>query len=113
MLKTLLQTLVESVFTSKRVEIAQQSLPNGDTVYQYVNNQSNEIIAPFDGWVRVQAQCEDLQAYSGGCLATVTNQRNYPSIVLPVAKGAVIGCNVLAGFTGPIAIWFIHNQTNY
>lgn len=113
MLKDLLRTLIESVFTNKKSYIASQCLPNGSVVHQTYSSSKGTIVVPFDGWVRVQAQCSGLQVDSYSCIATVNNQdQQWPSIILPVKKGSNLLYNVLNGFVDEVDIWFIHNQTN-
>lgn len=113
MLKNLLSTLIETVFTNKKSYIASQCLPNGSVVHQTYSSSKNTIVVPFDGWVRVQAHCNGLQVDSYSCIAIVNNQdQKWPSIVLPVKKGSNLLYNVLDGLTGEVSIWFIHNQTN-
>ena len=113
MLKNLLSTLIETVFTNKKSFIASQCLPNGNVVEQTYSASTGTIVAPFDGWVRVQARCNGLQVDSYSCVATVNNQdQQWPSIVLPVRKGSNLLYNVINGLTGDVSVWFIHNQTN-
>ena len=113
MLKNLLKTLIEAVFTNKKSFIASQCLPNGSVVHQTYPSSTGTIVVPFDGWVRVQAQCNGLQVDSYSCIAIVDNQnQRWPSIILPVKKGSNLVYNVHDGLTGEVEIWFIHNQTN-
>lgn len=113
MLKNLLSTLIESVFTNKKRYIASRCLPNGGVVKQTYSSSTGTIVVPFDGWVRVQAKCNGLQVDSYSCIAIVNNQdQQWPSIVLPVSKGSNLVYNVLNGLTGDVSVWFIHNQTN-
>lgn len=113
MLKNLLSTLIETVFTNKKSYIASQCLPNGSVVHQTYSSSKGTIVVPFDGWVRVQAQCNGLQVDSYSCIAIVDNQdQKWPSIVLPAKKGTNLLYNVLNGLTGDVSVWFIHNQTN-
>ena len=112
MLKNLLQTWIEAVFTSKKSYIASQCLPNGICVYQTFTEQEKSLVVPFDGWVRVQAQCNALQAHSQECLITINKPDNtWPSIVLPVRKGATLSCTVLEGENNGLSVWFVHNLT--
>ena len=113
MLKNLLETFVEIVFANKKSYIAAQCLPNGNYITQESASAQGSIVIPFDGWARVQARCNGLQADSGGCVATVNYQNNqWPSIVLPARKGTQLAYSVIDGFSGSVSIWFIHNQTN-
>lgn len=113
MLKDLLQSLIESVFTNKKSYIASQCLPNGGVVEQTYSSSTGTIVVPFDGWVRVQAKCNGLQVDSYSCVAIVNNQdQQWPSIILPVKKGSNLLYNVIDGLTGDVSVWFIHNQTN-
>ena len=113
MLKNLLSTLIESVFTSKKSYIATQCLPNGNNILQEHTESTKTVIVPYDGWARVQARCNGLQAESGTCTVTINNQHTqWPSVVLPVKKGANLAYVILDGLDGEVSIWFIHNQTN-
>ena len=115
MLKNLLETLIESIFTFRKGWIAEQSLPVVSGSFQTKASQSGSTVSPVNGWARVQAQCNSLQAASGGgdCLVTVDNQNNnWPSIILPVKKGATLVYSVLNGFNGEVSIWFIPNQAS-
>ena len=105
----------ESLFTAKKGWIAEQSLPVVSGSFQTKTSQSGSTVSPVNGWARVQAQCNSLQAASGGgdCLVTVDNQNNnWPSIILPVKKGATLAYSVLDGFGGEVSIWFIPNQAS-
>ena len=113
MLKNLLSTLIETVFTNKKSYIAKQCLPNDNNILQELSQKEGAIVVPFDGWARIQAQCNALQAASCSCVATINNQNlQWPSIVLPVRKGTNLLYNVIDGFDGQVSIWFVHNQTN-
>ena len=61
-LKDLISSLIEAVFGSKKVFIAQQSLPS--VVYSQVDvpdtyNQNLQMICPCDGWARLGAKTGD------------------------------------------------------
>ena len=113
MLKNLLSTLIETVFTNKKSYIATQCLPNGVSIMQSYYTQTGSVVVPFNGWARVQSQCNSMQASFNECLVTVNNQdTNWPSIILPVKKGETLRWNVLDGFISQVDVWFIHNQTN-
>ena len=104
---------IESFFTAKKSWIGEQSLPTMSGSLQTFNNQTGSVVSPVSGWARIQAQCVSLQASFGDCLITVTNQNNnWPSIILPVKKGATLAYSVLDGFGGEVSIWFIPNQAS-
>lgn len=106
-------SLIETAFANKQGYIAAQCLPNGNYITQESASAHGSIVIPFDGWVRVQARCNGLQANSGECVATINYQNNqWPSIVLPARKGTQLAYSVIDGFSGSVSIWFIHNQTN-
>lgn len=114
MLKNLLRTLIESVFTNKKSYIASQCLPSWSNTLQTFTEQQGSTVVPYDGWARVQAHCDSLQAsIVQTCLVTVSNQNDtWPSIVLPVKKGEYLQWNVSENFQGEVSVWFIQNQTN-
>lgn len=114
MLKNLLSTLIETVFTNKKSFIATQCLPSWSNTLQTFTEQQGSTVVPHDGWARIQSHCNSLQAsIVQTCLVTVSNQNDtWPSIVFPVKKGEYIHWNVSENFQGEVSVWFIHNQTN-
>ena len=62
MLKTLLQTLVESVFSSKREWLGNQSMPS-DSGIQYPASTASPFVAPSDGYLTLGAQPLDGSPY--------------------------------------------------
>lgn len=109
----LLRAWGESLFTAKKSWIGEQSLPTISGSVQTFNNQTGSVVSPVSGWARVQAQCDMLQASFGDCLITVANQNNnWPSVILPVKKGATLYYDVPEGFNGTVSIWFSPNQSS-
>ena len=102
----------ESLFTAKKGFIAEQSLPNGETVYQESSDLQGSTTIPFDGWCRIQAHCNYIQANSDGLFFTIGNQGNiYPCLSLPVRKGQTVAWDVQGLVDGSVSAWFVHNQS--
>lgn len=88
MLKNLLSTLIETVFTNKKSYIASQCLPSWSNTLQTFTEQQGSTVVPYDGLARIQSHCDTLNAYIvGPCSVTVANQNDrWPSVILPVKK---------------------------
>lgn len=113
MLKNLLKTLIESVFTNKKSYIATQCLPNGNAVYQKFTSTNSRTTAPFNGWVRIQARCNRLDGTANGVVFNLGNQNGaWPCFSLPIQKGQTVSWSVYDLVAGNVELWFIHNQTN-
>lgn len=114
MLKDLLQSLIESVFTSKKSYISAQAFPstgdrialtNGSTEYQYV--------APSDGYFAVYMQNSnfaDIYTTRGDNFSRKTSWRSsnstWSSGTIPVTKGDIVHYN---SNVAPNEMWFMQS----
>lgn len=102
-----------SLLNANKAFIAEQSLPSGELVEQYFDTDGSTT-APYDGWVRIGARCDYLEASTNNCFFVIGNQaQNWPSSTLPVKKGATVifNCYNLAP-DEKIFVHFIQNSAS-
>lgn len=96
-LKNLITALIEAVFGSKKVFIAQQSLPS--VVYSQVDvpdtyNQNQQMICPCDGWARLGAKTGDANTIvlNSSSVETTINLgvSGWLCQAVPIRKGSTI-----------------------
>lgn len=119
-LKTLISSLIESVFTSKKSFISNQAMPDDNLIVDIQQNTSGDItefIAPYDGYAMVRASTKQtgsigLGIYSGNeaYQTTMTVQSNtgqLNALLKPVSKGSVVRLHVYRANLNSISMKFI------
>lgn len=114
MLKNLLETLIESIFTFRKVWIGNQAFPYQEYSFTRYNSdgQSLEIVSPVTGWARVQVSeapssgfarlrivsfVGNTEVVSGSTLST--SNTGVFDVSLPVVKGNKFTVSIPSGFS--------------
>lgn len=114
MLKDLLQSLIESVFTSKKGYISAQAFPQEESRIELSKKNGGNYTAPCDGYFGIYVQDDftfiDLYSESNGGRKTsfrVSNGNLSGSVTIPVRKGDRAQWN---GNKEPSELWFIPSE---
>jgi hypothetical protein len=100
-LKSLVQLFAEKFLVNKKGQVASFASPALDKYTQYTtgyngpNEWSDDITAPFDGWIKVEGECTgpvylDVSPYSNALRQGVYRPSGFISCVCRISKGGKI-----------------------